>query len=269
MRLPWLQIDEDGVTRGEMLGRLLGIGPHAGVGLAMSVWKWALEMAADGDFSGGPHDVVALGAGVGCDDPRLADELSRCGLAVVTSGAGLVPVSLKQVRICGLDRYRRAWEKNNRRKPARLVPVTGTFPAQTGAEPAKTGAQDEDEDEDVDKKKKTTGSAKKPRTRDPRLGPLIGRLKAAFESAIGAKYTPSDADVAMLAGLLGRGTDDEIVERWLRGLKATQFEAKCATFAQLALRWNEIAVVRSADRRPQGSASFTGTGPLTATEGTL
>jgi len=148
MRLPWLQIDADGMTRGEMLGRLLGIGPHAGVGVALSVWRWALEMAPEGDFSGGPHDAVALAAGVGCDNPRLVDELPRCGLVVVVADAGLMPVSFKTVRVRGLDRYRRAWEKNKRRKPALVVPVTGAGSAGTGAEPARPAPLDGDGDGD-------------------------------------------------------------------------------------------------------------------------
>jgi hypothetical protein len=89
----------------------------------------------------------AVGAGVGIEDPRLVDELNRCGLAV--------PVSAGLVRIRGLDRYKRAWEKNQRRKPALVVPVTGANPAPLSPVPArKTETETETE------KKETTLSSK-------------------------------------------------------------------------------------------------------------
>lgn len=133
MRLPWLQIDADGMTRGEMLGRLLGIGPDAGIGLALRLWRWALEMSPEGDFSGGAHDPRNVAAGVGWS-PDEAEKL--CGELVLT-GLAEMPVGAGFARIRGLERYRRAWEKNKRRKPALVVPVTGKNPAGTGAEPAR------------------------------------------------------------------------------------------------------------------------------------
>lgn len=131
MRLPWLRIDADGMTRGEMLGMLLGVGADAGIGLAVRVWRWALEMSPDNDFSGGAHDPGALAAGIGwnpAEAERLLKELCRAGLAEV-------PVSAGFVRIKGLHRYQRAWEKNKRRKPALQAQVTGGMSAGTGKNP--------------------------------------------------------------------------------------------------------------------------------------
>lgn len=131
MRLPWYQIDADGITRGKMLGRLLGVGAPAGVGMAIELWRWALEMAEEGDFSGAGHDIESIAAALDWD-PRncvqLAAELQRVGFIEC------VPV----VRIRGLERYRRTWEKNSRRpKPAPLAPVTGTTRAGLAPEPAR------------------------------------------------------------------------------------------------------------------------------------
>ena len=146
MRLPWLQIDADGATRAETLGRLLGVGDMAGLGLAIRLWRWSLELAPDGDFSGGPHDSRLVAAAIGWapdDSERLENELIRSGL-VAGIRAGLV-------RIRGLDRYKRAWEKNKRRKPAPVVPVTGNNPAPTRAEPArKTETETEKETTSVE-----------------------------------------------------------------------------------------------------------------------
>lgn len=150
MRLPWLQIDADGMTRGEMLGRLLGIGPDAGIGFALRLWRWALEMSPEGDFSGGQHEPRNVAAAVGWDPDqaeKLLAELEMTGLVEMPVGAGLA-------RIRGLERYRRAWEKNQRRKPALKVPATGATGAGYRAEPArKTETETETE------KKRTAAAA--------------------------------------------------------------------------------------------------------------
>jgi hypothetical protein len=139
MRLPWLQIDADGMTRGEMLGRLLGIGPDAGIGITMRLWRWALELSPDGDFTGGTFEPRVVAAAIGWDHDveRLVLELSVVGLIERIPGTPRVPVSAGLVRIRGLDRYKRAWEKNQKRRPAQKAPVTGTSRAGLEPEPAR------------------------------------------------------------------------------------------------------------------------------------
>ena len=116
-----------------MLGRLLGVGPDAGIGLVLRLWRWALELSPDGDFSGGQHDPRSLAAAIGWapeEAPKLVRELVLVGLVEMPVGAGFA-------RIRGLGRYTRAWEKNNRRKPALSPPVTGRNPAELTPEPAR------------------------------------------------------------------------------------------------------------------------------------
>lgn len=127
MRLPWLQIDQDGLNRCRLLARLLAIPEAQGIGIGVSLWQWALEMAPDGDFAGLVPDSGVLAAAVGWpvpDSGRLITELQRVGI-VATAPA---------LRVRGLDRYRRAWEKNTRGKrktPKRVeaLPEVGANPA--------------------------------------------------------------------------------------------------------------------------------------------
>lgn len=134
MRLPWLQIDQDGLNRCRLLARLLGIPDTQGIGIGVSLWQWALEMAPEGDFTGLVPDSGILAAAVGWSVPdagRLVSELQRVGMVATAP----------TLRVRGLDRYRRAWEKNTRgkRKPSSSgepVPGTGRNPAPVTPEPA-------------------------------------------------------------------------------------------------------------------------------------
>jgi len=105
VRLPWLQIDADGQTRARLLGRLLGVPETQGIGMALALWTWALEMAPEGDFSGevqGGMELVAAAVGWPTDDTkRLAAELQRVGLLQLQPA----------IRVRGLDRYKDTFDK--------------------------------------------------------------------------------------------------------------------------------------------------------------
>jgi len=137
------------------LARLLSIPePHA-LGIAMLLWQWALEIAPDGDFAGfvpetgnNAADTGILAAAV-CwpvdDSARLVSELQRVGFLETAP----------RLRVRGLDRYRRAWEKN-RRKPVKTlnsgcgVPETGASDAGTRDFPARqTETETETETENL------------------------------------------------------------------------------------------------------------------------
>lgn len=127
MRLPWLQIDQDGLNRCRLLARLLVIPEAQGIGIGVSLWQWALEMAPDGDFAGLVPDSGVLAAAVGWpvpDSGRLITELQRVGLVATTP----------TLRVRGLERYRRAWEKNTRGKRKTLK--SGQSLPEDGANPA-------------------------------------------------------------------------------------------------------------------------------------
>ncbi len=143
MRIPWLSIDADGMTRGRLLGKLLGIPEVQGIGMAICLWHHGVEMSRDGDFTGAvpSAELIAAACSWPVDDaPRLVKALQQVGL-VATHPA---------LRVRGLDRYRRTWVKNSNfhRISAKSRPQVPS----TGEMTANDGAKDEDEDEEVKKK---------------------------------------------------------------------------------------------------------------------
>ncbi len=105
--MPWLQIDDDAMTRGRTLARLLDIPDAHGIGLCVALWDWALDMAPEGDLRG-----------------RIADEspASLCRAAVGWAGdAALLWVSYQRIglidasgRVKGLSRYDKVLRKRQR-----------------------------------------------------------------------------------------------------------------------------------------------------------
>lgn len=128
MRLPWIQLTEDGDRRARSFGQLIGIGPDAGVGFVSRLWRAALDLAPPGDFSGRFKDPAVLVAHAGgfppgcpAEPPRVVKELQRVGLVATHPS----------LRVRGLDRYEPTWRKNNK------LPKSGGHPAETGGKPAR------------------------------------------------------------------------------------------------------------------------------------
>ena len=242
MRLPWIQVDEDGMTRCRLLARLLGVREAEGFGIGVSLWRWALEMAKDGDFSGDISEadpsLVAAAVGWPIDqNQKLIADLQRVGL--ISTNPGL--------RVRGLDRYRRAWEKNNR-KPSKSmnygdeVPVSGASSAGNRAEPAR---QTETETETETKKKQKTASEKTPappltlvescppkpkkpkpeKPTDPRHAPLVKVLCEVFSEVRGSEYPFGPRDAAAVRDLLAAEGPDVIAPAWARALRHGGFPA--------------------------------------------
>jgi hypothetical protein len=148
VHLPWTQIENDAIEKGEALGRFLGVEPAAGIGLLVLIHRFALRRAPDRDFSGclrdpDPGGLLAAALGLAPrKGPILWRSLVRLELAEGVKNEG---------RIRGLDRYARAWEKN-RPKSARLTPEdrreTGGRPAEnrpeTGAPESESDAESEE-----------------------------------------------------------------------------------------------------------------------------
>jgi hypothetical protein len=94
-----------------MLGRLLNIGEHAGIGLAVTYWSWALEMApVDSrgvpDLRGLVTDFEAVVVGVGWD----AAETDKLHRALLLTGL----FQDDPMRVRGLSRYLVYFEKKAR-----------------------------------------------------------------------------------------------------------------------------------------------------------
>jgi hypothetical protein len=191
VRLPWLQIDADGQTRARLLGRLLGVPEPQGIGIAMALWTWALEMSPEGDFSGTVNgDAVLLAAAVSWPTDRaaeLVEQLQRVGFVATTP----------TLRVRGLDRYRRTWEKNRRKKSNRAdsgttVPGTGENPRGTRAEPARKTETETEKKEDV-----PPPDAQPPRK--PSKPSAAQELFAWLNATRAAKTPLSDAPIGVVA----------------------------------------------------------------------
>lgn len=140
MRLPWLQVEQDGIAQCKRLARLLTaperrVSDAEGIGIGVCVWQYALEIAPEGDFRGFVPDPGILAAEVGWpieDAPRLISCLQRVGIVATEP----------TLRVRGLDRYIRAWEKNTGRKAiyrdsGDAVPEPGANPAPIAPVPAR------------------------------------------------------------------------------------------------------------------------------------
>jgi hypothetical protein len=135
MRLPWLQVEQDGIAQCKRLAGLLGVPAAQGIGIGVLVWQYALEVAPEGDFRGFVPDPGILAVEVGWpekDAANLITQLQRVGMVATTPS----------IRVRGLNRYVRAWEKNSGKKAIHRelgdeVPEPGTNPAPVAPEPAR------------------------------------------------------------------------------------------------------------------------------------
>lgn len=202
MRLPWLQVNADGMTRARLLGRLLGVHEHHGVGLAMTLWAWALEMSPEGDFAGNvPGDAELIAAALSWpigDAARLITQLQKVGL--ITTAPTL--------RVRGLSRYRRTWEKNRRNRFSELnqPESRGRVPG-SGANPARKTETDT----------KTTPAI------DARRTPLIAELMAIYTAETGAQYAfaaNGERNAAAVSRLLSGVEPDVAVDAWRSALRS-------------------------------------------------
>jgi hypothetical protein len=135
MRFPWLQVDLDFITaHSRDLAALLGVSRREAIGLAVDLWTWALGRTT--------NDAPPTGEIVHPQAARLvAGAVDWSGDAEALCGAlaasGLLECIPGGVRIRGMSRYTRTWEKNGRRKPqASAVPVAGEKPAECAPVPA-------------------------------------------------------------------------------------------------------------------------------------
>lgn len=224
MRLPWIQVDADGQTRARLLGRLLGVPEPQGIGMAIALWTWALEMSAEGDFAGEVHgDAELVAAAVSwpvAETARLMTELQRVGFVATAP----------KLRVRGLDRYRRTWEKNHRwkSKPA----FSGDRVPSTGANPAR---KTETETETEIKKEEAFPAARKKRAAavkpvDPRHIPMRTALIETFRRKRGVEY-PFDygREDAEVRRLLKLGVEPTVLAAWDRAL-----DSKYPTISTLA-----------------------------------
>ena len=243
MRLPWIQVDKEGIARCHRLARLLGVPESQGIGIGIMLWEYALEIAPDGDFSGAIPDAESLASAVMWpihDAPRLIAQLQRQGMIATDPG----------LRCRGLDRYRASWDKNQRRNGKQLnsgttFPATGDNPPGLATKPRGTARNTETETEtEIEKKQKTAGEKppalsltlvescppkpKKPKVdkpTDPRHASLVKVLCEVFAEVRGSEYPFGPRDAAAVRDLLAAEGPDVIAPAWARALRHGGFPA--------------------------------------------
>jgi len=284
MRLPFLQVDADALTRARVLAKLLGTDRHRAVSMMLDLWTWALESDGDGKPSGviyNPSAAVQLAGAVEWD--RDADAM----ISALVS-ARLVEHVPEGLRVRGMDSYHAAWDRqeadkarkaearaklSEKRSPQEVrrksaghpqdvrgksaghpqdVRGTSAGHPQDGANiPADVRSIDVDVDVDV-KRPETTPPYARTRAEG---SPLRDRLSEVFSELRGAPYSFSfDCEQSGKRAMqLSQGDDDEIVRRWRNALSRTRYP-QCDTVRDLVKHWNAYAT----EQREPPAVQFAG-----------
>lgn len=147
MRLPFLQVAQEAWAIARVFGALLGVDQQKAIGIMLDLWSLGLSTGPDdGPPDGvidGPDSATIIAAHLGW--PGATDKLLR---ALSHPSVRLVDITETSVRIRGLDRYAKAWERNEKAKNKmrtfreRSKPVTGNVPSNvTGTFADKTQTQ--------------------------------------------------------------------------------------------------------------------------------
>jgi hypothetical protein len=259
MRLPFLQVSQEGLARARTMARLLRIPETQGVGIYVTLTAWALEMAPDGDLSGQLEDqdpAVLVAAAVGWEgDPgALLAAMERTKI-VMRDASGTHAVA-------GLDVYSRAltssegrkvaasvaararWDRNNDASrmpdasPSHATAMRPDAKTQTQTQkvedlpPPSSAAPREDlklePQEALRQKRAPKPKSEKPT--DPRHAPLVQLLVNACQEVTGHPYRFNGGqDAKAVAELLASADQDtatrgeaapaEVVRRWRIGLR--------------------------------------------------
>lgn len=260
MRLPFLQVEADALTRARVLAKLLGTDRHRAVSMMLDLWTWALESDGDGKPSGVIHNPSAAAQLAGAVEWNGdADAM----VAALVSARLVEPVP-EGLRVRGMDRYHAAWDRQEadktRKAEARAKLAEKRSPQDVRRTSAghpedvhgtSTGRPQEirknptdvrsiDVDVDVDAKKlETTPPSARVRAEG---SPLRDRLSDVFLQLRGAPYSFSfECEQAGKRALqLAQGDGDEIVRRWTNALNRTRYP-QCDTMRDLVKHWNAYA----------------------------
>lgn len=118
MRLPFFQMTQDALVRARTMAGILKIPAAHGIGLAASLFVWALEMATSDDLTGqiadeNPAEVVAAAVGWDGDAIKLYSAMCRVGFI---ERSQKLEDGFDRVR--GLDRYADALALPSKRSDA-------------------------------------------------------------------------------------------------------------------------------------------------------
>jgi hypothetical protein len=224
MRLPFLQVDQDALVRARTMARLLKIPEPHGVGLAVSLFAWGLEMAGEDDLSGRivddqPAEMVAAGVGWERDPGELYKAFQRVGFIE------LAPADAEADRIKGLDRYESVLEERRKDRERKASKRSGGHPEDSGGIPADVGrnpadstrqtqTQTQTQTQKKEKEEETAPPSEKP---DPRPAPGFSVLPPTTppEQWLAGDFWRWAQSVRMKAGLAPeRLPNQHKLQRW-------------------------------------------------------
>ena len=278
MRLPFLQVDADALTRARVLAKLLGTDRHRAASMMLDLWTWALESDGDEKPSGIIYDPSAAIQIAGA----VEWEGSADDMVAALVSARLVEHVAEGLRVRGMDRYHAAWDRQEADKarkaearaklaekrspqevrrtsaghPQEVRRTSAGHPTDGAKNPADVRSIDVDVDVDVDVKKLETTT---PHARTRAEGsPLRDRLSDVFSELRGAPYSFSFEceQAGKRAMQLAQGDGDEIVRRWTNALKRTRYP-QCDTMRDLVKHWNAYAT----EQREPPAVQFAGKPP--------
>lgn len=260
MRLPFIQVTQETWAKARMLAGLLAISRREAMGLIADLWAWGVDL--------GPQDEAPTGEVRGTKAPqKLAGALEWAGDARALVDA-LVEVELvaetpEGLRVRGLDRYKRTWEKNRRRTGA-----TGAgnrrAPAEKPAPQTQTETQTDKKEASPQRPPQGGGAGKaSPPALDANGDSLAERMGAVFRAAKGRDYALRRGDVDALARLTRAEGDAEVLRRWAIGVAWLGYPS-CSTWAELEKHWNHFAKPKEAG--PPGKARDVTRGVVRAEE---
>lgn len=218
MRLPYLQVDGDFITqKARTVAALLGCSHAQAIGHLSLLWAWTLSQGSEDEAPAGliigQHAARLVRAAAGWDGG--AEEF----LAVLTDpGVGLIERVPEGFRVRGMERYRKAWDKQrkDRDRKADVRRNSGGHPTD-GAGQTQTQTQTQKK-EDPPNPPQGTG---KPKAANlgfhERLSEVHMRHRGSvlpFDGRLGDAQHRALLNLAQGGGTSGPGAEDEVVRRF-------------------------------------------------------
>lgn len=260
MRLPFIQVTQESWAKARILAALLGTTRREALGLLCDLWAWALDL--------GPADEPPTGEVHNARAERILAGALEWTADPITLLAALVDIGVVEpiptgIRVRGMDRYKRTWEKNKRRKPAPVAPVTGTILPVTGRLPApqtQTQTQTQTHTEATTPHAREANSPFLAAPRQPEANPpaqskplpaeterpspapyepLRHRMEAAWETQHGSPYAWTSNDDLAVRGLMAKSNGDDavVLGRWCVAMTWQEFPT-CSSVVDLDRHWN-------------------------------
>jgi hypothetical protein len=250
MNLPWIQVQDEAVSRSEALAGMLGIHPHQALGMLVCLWRGALHWGREEDqptgiVSGQRAVQVIVGWCRWTGEPGvLLQALSDCGFLESTDDG---------LRVRGMSRYSSAFQQRERARER----MQKHRDAERSANVLRTSGEVHPEKENEKKKekhqKKPSGDTPDPEVQESGFRQLTDSICEAYAHAVGQPYSFSPKHGVAVAKLLKLGVPAELLLAvWAHALKSEEFP-KVRDVSGLGQHWNTLlAQFQRPPRRANG-----------------